>query len=323
MLDIDISLVWQFLGYFVLLVLLNKFLYQPVRKILKERDERIGGTLEKASATEAEVASGLADYDKKLREAVVHGNELRGKVKAEAHAREKEILEAAGAEVSAELDRMRKELAASKAGALSSLKEETRGISREVAEKLLDRKVLGMFIVFVLPFIPGLVFASTGGEHGGGGGGLWKIINFLILAAAIVILWVKVVGKLLRKRGEDIRQAMDDARAAKETAEKKAAEYQAKLSTLEARLSEIATELKLEGEAEKERILSEAARAGEKLKEQAKLAAEQELKKARLEIRKEVAELAVGMAAEILAKEVKPEDQERLIKGYIDKLRLN
>jgi F-type H+-transporting ATPase subunit b len=335
MLDIDISLVYQFIGYFVLLLILNRLLYRPVQKILRERDERIGGTLKKASDTEAEVASGLADYDKKLREAAVKGNEHRAKIKAEAAAKEKEILEAAGKEVSAELDKMRKELAASKSGALASLKDQTRELSRTVAEKLLDRKVIAMLLTVGLPLLPSLVLAATtggGGEHGGGGGGEehgaalfdpWKVINFLILAAVIFVVWKKVLGKLLDKRKDDIRQAIEEAGAAKEAAEKKAAEYEKKLATLEARIKEIAEELRLEGEAEKERTLVEAARAGEKLKEQAKLTAEQELKKARIAIRKEVAELAVGMAAELLAKEVTPDDQKRLVKGYIDNLKLN
>jgi F-type H+-transporting ATPase subunit b len=60
-----------------------------------------------------------------------------------------------------------------------------------------------------------------------------------------------------------------------------------------------------------------------KIKKQAKLAAEQEVKKAKIELQKEVASLAVKMAEEILTKEIKPEDQKRLVKDYIEKLTLS
>ena len=63
---------------------------------------------------------------------------------------------------------------------------------------------------------------------------------------------------------------------------------------------------------EKERIIAEAERGAEKIKEQARVSAEQEIKKANEYIKREVARLAVGMAGEVL-KRVKPSDQERLI----------
>ena len=81
--------------------------------------------------------------------------------------------------------------------------------------------------------------------------------------------------------------------------------------------------MKLEGQAEKARIIAEAAKSAEALKAQAKVAAEQEIKKARIEIREEAARVAVELAEEILKKELSPDDQARLVKGYLNNLRLN
>lgn len=326
MISLDITLVLQIIGFFLLLIVLNRFLYNPVLKILKERDEKIGGAIKKAAETEKEVEAGLLTYDKKIKEAAVKGHEERNRIKQEGINREKEILEAARAEASKELSSMRSELSKSKDSALSALREEARTISKSIAEKILERKVVLFLLAFGLTaLLPAFGYAAEA-EHGaghGGVGGTWKIINFVILAVGVYLVWTKAISKLLDKRSAEIKKAIDDAREAKETAEKKAAEYKEKLNLLEKRISEIHLELKAEGEAEKNRIIEEAGKASEQVREQARLSAEQELKKARIEIRAEVAGLAVRMAEEILKKELKPEDQERLVRGYLNNMRLN
>ncbi|MBI5232754.1 MAG: hypothetical protein HY880_00195 [Deltaproteobacteria bacterium] len=63
--------------------------------------------------------------------------------------------------------------------------------------------------------------------------------------------------------------------------------------------------------------------AAEKIKAQARIVAQQEIKKAKEEIRAEVVTLAIDMAEGLLRKEITEEDHKRLIKEYIDRLKLN
>jgi len=326
MISLDLTLVLQIIGFFILLIVLNRFLYNPVLKILKEREAKIGGTIKHAADTEKEVEAGLLSYDKKIKEAAVKGHEERNKIKQEGLNTEKEILEAARAEASNELASMRAELVRNKDSALASLKEEAKSISKTVAEKILERNLaLILLTIGVSLLLPALGYAAEG-EHGGGHGsvgGTWKIINFVILAIGVYLVWTKAISKLLDKRSAEIKKAIDDATEARQIADKKAAEYKQKLALLEKRVSEMHAELAAEGEAEKKRIIEEAGKASEQVRVQARVAAEQELKKARLEIRAEVAELSVKLAEEILKKELKPEDQSRLVKGYLNNLRLN
>jgi len=322
MLDLDITLLYQMIGFVVLLFLLNSLLYKPLLKILAERDEKIDGALKNASETESKVAGGLAEYERRLKEATISAIEAKNKLRQEGLDREKELLEAAREKGAQELGLMKKELEKSKREALEGLKAETKSISQSIAEKILDRKVVAAIFAFILPLLP-LIAGASEEAHGGGNDMLWKIVNFAILAIAIVIVWKKFVGKMLRKRGEDIKQAMEDARVAKETADRKAAEYATKLSMLDKRIAELSAELKAEGEADKKKIYAEAEAAVEKIMAQAKLTAEQEVRKAKSEIRLAAAELAVRMAKEILSKELNPADQEKLVKGYLENLRLN
>ncbi|MFQ5735339.1 MAG: hypothetical protein ACE5GY_00570 [Thermodesulfobacteriota bacterium] len=324
MLDIDITLLYQMIGFVVLLFIMNNLLYKPLLKILKERDERIDGTLKNASRTEKEVEEGLKEYEQRLKEATVKGVEARNKIRQEALDAEKEILDAAREKAAGEMAVMKRGLEKSKRDALDELKAETKTLSRSIAEKILDRKVVVALFAFVLPLLPLLARAAEEAHHEAGGNTmLWKIVNFVILAVVVVIVWKKFIGKMLVKRSADIKQAMEDAKAAKEAADARAAEYATKLSMLERRMAEIHEELEAGAEAEKKKILAEAEAAAVKIMEQAKLTAEQEVKKAKAEIRAEVASLTVRMAEELLNKELKPDDQEKLVKGYLDNLRLN
>lgn len=320
MISIDITLIIQIIGFFVLLLILNTFLYRPVQKILAERDSQIGGFLKKADETGKEIADGIAAYEKKLKEAAVKGNEERARIRLEGVEKEKATLEAARAEAFRELSGIRTEIEASKKSAIAGLGAEAKTLARDIAGKVLERNVVGFLIIGLL--LPTIAFASTEGGHGDSGM-TWKIINFVILAIGVYLVWTKAISKMLATRSAGIKSAMDEARAAKDAADRNAAEYREKLSLLDRKVAEIQEELKLEGQAEKARIIAESAKSAEALKAQAKVAAEQEIKKARLEIREEAARLAVGLAEEILKKELSPADQERLVKGYLNNLRLN
>ncbi len=323
MLNLDITLIYQMIGFVVLLFILNSLLYKPLLKILSEREERIDGALKGASESNSRVAKGIEEYEKRLKEATAHGVEVRNKVRQEGLDREKEILDAAREKSSGELAVMKRKLEKDKHDAVAELKDETKSLSRQIAEKILDRKVIVALFAFILPLLPVVARAAEEAEGENGMVLFWKTVNFIVLAVAVYIVWKKVISGLLTKRRDGITQAMADAKAAKEAAEAKEAEYETKLSMIEGRIAEIHREFEAEGEAEKKRILAEAEAAAVKIAEQARLTAEHEVKKAKAEIRAEIAALTVRMAEELLSRELKPEDQEKLVKGYLENLRLN
>lgn len=168
------------------------------------------------------------------------------------------------------------------------------------------------------------VFAAEEGGHDSGGGMIWRIVNFAILAAAIFFIarYFKLKDFFANKR-ESIKAELEQAKKAKQEAEKKAKEFELKLSLLDKKIEEIYRDIRAEGEIEKKRIIKEAVKLAERVKEQARLAAEQEIKKAKQEIKGEIAKAAVDMAEEILRSEFTAVDHERLIKEYLDKVRMH
>jgi len=327
MLDIDITVVYQIAGYLVLLAILYPLLYKPMLRFLKDRDEKIGGTFQSAEIIEKEVLEGMAAYEKRIKDATIKGLEEKNRLMQQALTDERAFLEKAAKEAAEELSVIRGKLSANKSSTLTYLNKETFALSKDIAGKILGRNVAVMLIAFILPLLPLIAFAAEHAEHEeehhGSSGEIWRLVVFTIFAVGIYFIWKKAIGPLLNQRAVGIGKAMADAKAAKEAADKKIEEYKEKLAALEKRISEIAEDLRKEGEAEKQRILADAEKVVRKFKAQARLTIEQEIKKARLEIQAEVAELAVKMAEEILRKEIKPEDQDKLVRSRLEDLRLN
>jgi len=166
---------------------------------------------------------------------------------------------------------------------------------------------------------------ALGAEEGTEGGSdlLWRIINFTILVVLLYLLLAKRVKEFLTTRREAIKTALEEARKAREEAERKYREYEERLAILDKRIGKIFSELRAEGEIEKERIVEEAKKAAERIKEQSRLTVAQEVKKAKEGIKEEVARLVIEMAEEILRREIQHSDQERLIQEYLEKIRLH
>ena len=60
MIEIDYSVTYQIIAFFVLLFALNRFLYKPVFAMMEERKARTEGTVKSASSMEDEVRQGLS-----------------------------------------------------------------------------------------------------------------------------------------------------------------------------------------------------------------------------------------------------------------------
>jgi F-type H+-transporting ATPase subunit b len=187
--------------------------------------------------------------------------------------------------------------------------------------------------IVLLVLLAGLGFASEAGEahgggHGGGHGGaaqwkdfMWRCIDF----AALVLIMVWAVKKAdmkkaLADRQAGIDKALREADELKAAAEKKFAEYNAKLAQANKETEELQKLIREDGLAEKARIVAEAKNAAEKIKEQAKVLADQEIVRARTELREEASRLAVQLAEQTLKANMRADDQDRLVGEYLTKV---
>ena len=146
---------------------------------------------------------------------------------------------------------------------------------------------------------------------------LFKFVNFAILAAILFKALKKTVTQGLADRSESIRKELHEARQAKEAAEAKYREYKSKVSGLEEEIRRLRDDFRAEGERQKERILQEAAAAAASVSRQAEAAGANEVKKAKDELRLELADLSLRLAEEILSKAYTAADQKKAVEQTI------
>lgn len=152
---------------------------------------------------------------------------------------------------------------------------------------------------------------------------VWRIVNFLILAGLIFHFARKPIVGALRNSIESVRNLLKEAEESRQASEARMKEAEDKLAGVDKEVSDLLAAARSEGIAERERILLEASQALEKLKGEAALAIELELKKAQDTLRKETAAVAVTLAEEIIRKKITPEDQVKFVTEYLEKLEAN
>ncbi len=181
------------------------------------------------------------------------------------------------------------------------------------------RRLIGT-ILFVL--IPLVVWASEGAHHEVSiKMEIFRIINF------VIFLWLlyKFTGNYIKKqfidRKQNIASAIEEAQKSREEAKRHLEEARGKIANLEREISHILEQAEKEKNEQIARIREETQRMVARLKEQAKVATELEVKKAKQELQQEAIELAVNMAENLLKEKITPEDQKNLFADYVSKVK--
>ena len=189
------------------------------------------------------------------------------------------------------------------------------------------RRFLNGALMITVP----MIFTAVAAYASGGGGGHegegknwlgfgWRMVNFIVM---VWFLWWLLAQKLrdfFKGRREGIKTSLEEAAAAKAEAEKKFAEYSAKLDKATEEIENITEMIKAQGLAEKEKIVEDAKRTAEKMKEDTQARIEQEVKKARSDLRAEAVQLSVRIAEEIIRKNMTPKDHDNMVADYLDKV---
>ena len=141
MIELNITLLYQIVGFIALYFILNTLLYKPALKTLEERDKKIEGKKKEALDLEAGLRKRLLDYENRLNEARVKAQEEWLHLKQEGLDKEQELLENARKNSQAGFLEAKTKLEEEARSVLSRLKEESKTISKDIAEKILNRKV--------------------------------------------------------------------------------------------------------------------------------------------------------------------------------------
>lgn len=141
MIELNVTLLFQVIGFFVLYLILNTFLYKPVTKLLEERDKNITGAKREAELLEAELQKKLLAYENRLNDTKAKAQEERLRLRQEGLDKERDLLESAKKNSLDGIQQAKIKLEKDIQSAITRLKEESKVISKDIAEKILERKV--------------------------------------------------------------------------------------------------------------------------------------------------------------------------------------
>ena len=139
--DIDSSLLWQIANFLLLLVLLNYVLYRPIRGIIRQRAEKMAQLRGDIEASEEGTKAQGAELENQRVQARRSGAEVAEGLKGQGKVKERELIEAATAEMEQTVAKIRVEVTREITQAREDLKAEIRTFGVDLAQKILGRSV--------------------------------------------------------------------------------------------------------------------------------------------------------------------------------------
>lgn len=125
----------------ILFLLLKKFLYKPVLKVLNERQTAVETQYSEAERARADSLADKAEYEEKLAYAEVMADEMRKNAADEAKRHGERIITEARAKADGMVRAAEAEIELEKKKAESDMKREIADVSAKLAEKLIEREL--------------------------------------------------------------------------------------------------------------------------------------------------------------------------------------
>lgn len=177
-----------------------------------------------------------------------------------------------------------------------------------------------------------LVFGAAAALASGGGGHeampldkiLWemgiKVLDVSIIAFFAFKYLSKPLAQAMANRSEAVRRALDEATAGRREAEARLAEFKARSAGIDGEIETLRSQAAVDMERERAILLAEGQAAAEHVAQHARETIRQEIVKARAELHREAAELAVRLAEEHVRSAMTADDQRRLAGDYLTQM---
>jgi len=141
LIDVDLTVVVQFVLFLVLFAVANRLLFQPYLQLRERRRAGIEGAREEAERMTAQADAKLADYEKQIAMARDRANEEGRKVRLAAAAHEREVTDQARATAQKAIDEAQATVRRETEAARGQLMPQADALARAISSKLLGREV--------------------------------------------------------------------------------------------------------------------------------------------------------------------------------------
>jgi F-type H+-transporting ATPase subunit b len=146
---------------------------------------------------------------------------------------------------------------------------------------------------------------------------VYPAINFGLFLALIIWQGRGPIKEFFRERTERLRDALAAGANARREAQELRAQIERDLAGLPQLREKLKNELRSAAEREREKILQQARALSERIRNDARLLADQETAAAKREVRNEVIEEAIRSATGIVRQALTPADQERFVRDFV------
>lgn len=147
---------------------------------------------------------------------------------------------------------------------------------------------------------------------------LWTIINLIVFFVLMRVFLFKPIKKTLDKRKELIEQQFRAAEDSQAQAYALKSQYQSELDSVEEEKQQILVDAREDAKAQYNKIVERAQNDADKIKSDARKAADYETEKARLAVKEEIAALAMETAQKVISQNVSAWTDSSLYDKFLD-----
>lgn len=129
------------LNFLAVFFVLKHFLFKPVMKLIKDRQDEIDGMYADADQAKESAQALQAEYQQKLSVAAETSERIVREAMVRGQSKEEEIIRQANAEAAAIMDKAAADIAQEKKKAINDAKDEISGMAMAIAEKVVGREL--------------------------------------------------------------------------------------------------------------------------------------------------------------------------------------
>lgn len=141
MIKFDINMLFGFIDIIVFYLLMKKFLFGRIKKVIDKRKELIASQLKEAEDKNLEADKKLEDYEGRIASCEAEGEEILATARSKANAEYNKIIEGARADAAEIKEKAEKQIAAATLKARRESNEEIAALAMEAAEKVIGKAV--------------------------------------------------------------------------------------------------------------------------------------------------------------------------------------
>ena len=141
MITIDLSILAELVCVLFMIAILNSILYKPLRKIMKQRKEKMDSIDAEAAKFESNTRRLIEDFENKMKEARLAGKQEFHKFRAAAKEQEQALIDESTKEAEAKKEELMAQLKSQIDAAKKDLQAQAEAFAMEIAQKLLGRAV--------------------------------------------------------------------------------------------------------------------------------------------------------------------------------------